>query len=73
MPKKNLLISAALTAFVLVMLTGVASAYKEITANFVLSQVSEQVEPTIVPIATLPMEAVVVVPTIVNPNVKTTK
>ena len=35
MPKKNILISAALTAFVLVMLTGVASAYKQVTSSFV--------------------------------------
>ena len=61
MPKKNLLISAALTAFVLVMLTGVASAYKEITSNFVLAQSEPTVAPTIAP--TIEAVAVVVVPT----------
>ena len=33
MPKKNLLISAALTAFILVIATGITSAYQSVTAS----------------------------------------
>ena len=40
MPKKNLLISAALTAFILVIVTGVASAYKQ--ASTVLASIQSQ-------------------------------
>ncbi len=53
MPKKNLLISAALTAFVLVTLTGVVSAYKQVTSNFNLVQASPTAAPTIEPVAVI--------------------
>ena len=67
MPKKNLLISAALTAFVLVMLTGVASAYKQVTANFVAAQATPTTAPTTVPT----VEVAVVLPTEVIPIILT--
>ena len=61
MPKKNLMISAALTAFVLVMLTGVGSAYNQITSSFVAEETAPPstatVEPVveIIPSATVPV------------------
>lgn len=38
MPKKNLLLSAALTAFILVVVTGIASAYKQVSATIAAVQ-----------------------------------
>lgn len=56
MPKKNLLISAALTAFILVIATSIASAYQRVNATLTDIQANptaivQQVEPTALPTA----------------------
>jgi hypothetical protein len=51
MPKKNLLVSAALTAFVLVVATGVVSAYKQAGAVIASVQPASVVQPVEMPAA----------------------
>jgi hypothetical protein len=61
MPKKNLLISAALTAFVLVILTGVVSAYKQFTVGKVAEIPSPVVEEVVMAVPTEVVEPAPVV------------
>ena len=47
MPKKNLLISAALTAFILVIATGIAGAYQSVSATIEAVKVSATSDPSV--------------------------